>query len=114
MCSSPSSLPLKPERLEATSARDTEAAAGIGPAIAGLPLQQRIILALRDHGLTYEEIASHLGVPTGTVHSRIFRARRRMRRQEGIPLSRQAQLDSWPAPVQDDQDGLWRDASPVL
>ena len=109
-CSIP---PRRPEHLERTGVSEFEAPAGIDLAAAGLPLQQRIILALRDHGLTYEEIASHLGVPTGTVHSRIFRARRRMRRQEGIPLSRQVQRDGWPAPVQDHPDDLWRDASPV-
>jgi len=41
----------------------------------------RIAVVLRDlHGLEYREIAETTGVPIGTGESRIFRARRRLRR----------------------------------
>ena len=36
------------------------------------------IVVMRENGMTYREIATHLGVPVGTVRSRLFRARRRM------------------------------------
>lgn len=48
--------------------------------IAALPTDQRIALTLRDiEGLSYEEIAEALVTATGTVKSRINRARERLR-----------------------------------
>lgn len=45
-------------------------------AIDALPLQFREVVMLRDvEDLTYEEIATMLGIPVGTVKSRLFRAR---------------------------------------
>ena len=50
-------------------------------ALGSLPEHLRIAVVLRDlHGLEYREIAETTGVPIGTVESRIFRARRRLRR----------------------------------
>ena len=41
-----------------------------------LPEKQRVVLTLREvEGLSYEQIAELLGVPTGTVESRLHRAR---------------------------------------
>lgn len=45
-------------------------------AIDALPMQFREVVMLRDvEDLTYEEIATMLGIPVGTVKSRLFRAR---------------------------------------
>ncbi len=54
-------------------------------ALALLPEDYRIALTLRDvYGFEYHEIAGVLHVPIGTIESRVFRARRRLR-----PLLRQ-------------------------
>lgn len=49
-------------------------------AIARLPVKFRTVLALREiDGMAYHEIASVLNLSLGTVESRLFRARRRLR-----------------------------------
>jgi RNA polymerase sigma-70 factor (ECF subfamily) len=54
----------------------------VGKAIATLPEAFRLALVLRDiEGLSYEEIAEVLGVPGGTVRSRINRARSMLERR---------------------------------
>jgi RNA polymerase sigma-70 factor (ECF subfamily) len=51
-------------------------------ALAALPLMYRIPVLLADvEELTYQEIADRLNVPMGTVRSRIFRGRSRIRRR---------------------------------
>ncbi len=51
--------------------------AALGRAMATLGDEQREILSLRHfQDLSYDEIAEVLGVPTGTVMSRLYRARR--------------------------------------
>jgi RNA polymerase sigma-70 factor (ECF subfamily) len=52
----------------------------IDKALAGLPEELRAAVVLRDlQGLEYREIAETLGIPIGTVESRIFRGRQRLR-----------------------------------
>ena len=49
-------------------------------ALATLPRDLREVITLRDlQGLDYKEIARALDVPIGTIESRIFRARQRLR-----------------------------------
>lgn len=54
----------------------------VGRAIAAVPEKYRLSLVLRDiEGLAYEEIAQVLGIPGGTVRSRINRARGMLKRK---------------------------------
>jgi RNA polymerase sigma-70 factor, ECF subfamily len=53
---------------------------GIERALGMLPEDLRVAVTLRDmQGLDYREIAALLEVPIGTVESRIFRARQRLK-----------------------------------
>ncbi|MPY86555.1 MAG: sigma-70 family RNA polymerase sigma factor [Luteitalea sp.] len=52
----------------------------IDRALASLPHDLRVVITLRDvQGLDYREIATITGLPMGTVESRLFRARQRLR-----------------------------------
>jgi len=56
-----------------------ELAGRITEALAALPEAHRTILVLRElEGLSYEELAERLGIPRGTVMSRLFHARKKM------------------------------------
>ena len=51
----------------------------IDKALGSLPEDLRVAVTLRDiQGLDYREIAKVLGIPIGTVESRIFRGRQRL------------------------------------
>ena len=53
----------------------------LGEALESLPAEFREILILRElEGLTYKEIAGVVGIPSGTVMSRLARARGRLKR----------------------------------
>jgi RNA polymerase sigma-70 factor (ECF subfamily) len=57
-----------------------EARVRVRTAIAALPPKFRAVLSLREiEGMAYHEIAEVLGLSLGTVESRLFRARRRLR-----------------------------------
>jgi RNA polymerase sigma-70 factor, ECF subfamily len=57
-----------------------ETAGRVWQALEQLPFDQRTAIVLREiHGLSYEEIASSLGVAVGTVKSRLARARMTLR-----------------------------------
>jgi len=64
----------------------------VGTAITTLPERYRLALVLRDvDGLAYEEIAQVLGIPGGTVRSRINRARL-MLKKKLEPMLRREEL----------------------
>jgi RNA polymerase sigma-70 factor (ECF subfamily) len=82
-------LPEGPEGEDAVPAEDAgpekassrrELKARIDAAIEALPDKYHEILVLREiEGLSYEDISSRLGMSKGTVESRLFRARERLR-----------------------------------
>lgn len=78
----PATGPADPSREPETLRRvqSEEERSGIVAALLLLPADQRALLLLRDaRGLEYEQIAEVLGVPVGTVKSRLFRARAALR-----------------------------------
>lgn len=59
---------------------DEQFEAVLAEALAALPATHRVVVALVDvDGLTYAEAAEALGIPRGTVMSRLHRARARIR-----------------------------------
>ena len=67
-------VPTRPTQTDRLEVRDLEAA------LAHLPEEQRAVLllvALED--MSYEEVAQTLGIPLGTVMSRLSRGRERLR-----------------------------------
>lgn len=68
------------ETTESISERNRTAAL-VRKAVAELPKDMRIVIVLRDiEGLPYEEIGKILKMTEGTVKSRIFRAREKLRK----------------------------------
>ena len=69
-----------PQLAERLTARDFEMVRKAAWALAAIPEKFREILVLREvQGLSYEEIAETLHCSKGTVESRLFRARARLR-----------------------------------
>lgn len=60
----------------------TEARLDLSTMLQGLSPEHRAVIVLRElEGLTYDEIAATLGIPRGTVESRLYRAREALRRR---------------------------------
>lgn len=74
-----------PGRLPSRTAQDREGALRLLRAITELPAHLRVVVALAGlEELPRAEIAEILGVPTGTVHSRLHEARQRLRQRLGM------------------------------
>jgi RNA polymerase sigma-70 factor (ECF subfamily) len=68
----------------------------LAAALAGLPAGDRdVLLLIAWADLSYEETAAALGIPVGTVRSRLHRARRKVREALGgqDPTSSNQELD---------------------
>ena len=64
------------------ASRASDARMDVGEALGRLSSEHRQVLVLREvEGMTYAEIAEVLGVPLGTVESRLFRARQELKEQ---------------------------------
>ncbi|MFJ6740728.1 RNA polymerase sigma factor [Streptomyces sp. NPDC091279] len=91
-----------PDIAEATAGRvdDTRQLAALKRALAGLRRQEREVLALCVwSGLDYAEAAEALGIPIGTVRSRLSRARSRLRRLTDEELHNAPAPGTAPAPA---------------
>lgn len=85
-----------------TTSEDDLAAAELRPdlerALAGVPTEFRAAVVLADvEGLALQTVADVLGVPVGTVKSRVFRGRRMLAEQLGNPTAP-------PNPPRDERD----------
>lgn len=79
-----------PEQVVAQATQTNSALEGMRESIDQLPIAQREPLQLRiAYGLTYEEIATVLDIPLGTVRSRLHHAVRRLRDEMVEDLSDQ-------------------------
>jgi RNA polymerase sigma-70 factor, ECF subfamily len=80
--------PVRATHDTALEARDLERALRL------LSVEQReVLLLVVLEEMTYEEVATTLGIPIGTVMSRLSRAREKLRRlMEGLPLSSRLQV----------------------
>lgn len=73
---------------------DAEAGRAFAGALATLPMEQRAVLTLRvQEDLSYKEIAEALGLPMGTVMSRLARARDKLAEALGPYLGERARAE---------------------
>lgn len=82
--------PLDPEVLDGSATgqavppetHGTDSRLDLSVMLEKLSPEHRMVIVLRElHGLSYEEMAAALGVPRGTVESRLHRAREELRRR---------------------------------
>lgn len=81
--------PLIPEPVDPESTKNDDGRADriaqVRRALDTLPPKQRAVLALRElEGLSYEEIGKVIKIPTGTVMSRLYHARRLLAKKLGV------------------------------
>jgi RNA polymerase sigma-70 factor (ECF subfamily) len=75
-------MDVETEPAAVTPAADHAMAMDFNRAMAALSLEHRqVILLVGLEGLSYQEVAQELGIPVGTVMSRLARARERLRRE---------------------------------
>jgi RNA polymerase sigma-70 factor, ECF subfamily len=83
-------------------------------ALSKLPAGQRsVILLVGLEGMRYEDIAAVLGVPVGTVRSRLSRGREALRRLMGFVPDRQAEMMMAEPPALRRVGGRFPDRSPI-
>jgi RNA polymerase sigma-70 factor (ECF subfamily) len=82
----PRTTPIEDAPEPVAPASDVLSAREVLAAVAALPDEQRdAIVAVDVAGLGYSEAASALGVPVGTIMSRLYRGRERIARTIGAP-----------------------------
>jgi RNA polymerase sigma-70 factor, ECF subfamily len=72
-------LTVEANAMAALQLRDLEAALGML-----VPEQRQVILLVGLEGMSYEEVATILGIPIGTVRSRLSRGREQLRKLMGL------------------------------
>jgi DNA-directed RNA polymerase specialized sigma24 family protein len=94
-----SELTVQSNAIPTLQLRDLEAALGKLP-----PEQRQVILLIGLEGMRYDEVAVIMGVPIGTVRSRLSRGRDQLRRLMGMEerLSRQTSVKNDPAERNED------------
>ena len=85
------------ERIDETVAASVDAqrhVRALAKSLDGLPAAERVVLLLHAwEGLTYQELAVALGIPVGTVRSRLNRTRRKLRADAEIDRVRASRPD---------------------
>jgi RNA polymerase sigma-70 factor, ECF subfamily len=90
----------EPDPLDAV--RRKEIANALGQALDGLPAYHRGVILMREvEGLSYEEMATVMGVSKGTIMSRLFHARKKLQRALSECYAEEAERE----PVELDVDG---------
>jgi RNA polymerase sigma-70 factor (ECF subfamily) len=101
-------LTARPNAIAVLQLRDLEAALGQLQ-----PEQRQVILLVGLEGMSYDEVASVLNVPVGTVRSRLSRGRDQLRRLMGMEeqAGRRNSVKSEPAERSEDPTAKYRRAA---
>ena len=71
-----------PAKTPASAVAGSDARLDLAVMLEALSPEHRKVIVLREvEGLSYDEMAAALGVPRGTVESRLFRAREELRKK---------------------------------